>query len=742
MKANMLGAFPAGIQLSTITVICIISHIGSIACADWESDANARIEQIRKRDALITVVDSQGEPVLNLNVKIDQIKHRFAFGTALAYSPLSSNSNYRNFVLDHFEWAVCENESKWPANEGSRDSVNYSQADYMYNWCSGNGITMRGHTLLWEQTSMVQTWVQNLPYAAYPASSELLDEVNERIDSAVDHFRNKFVHWDVDNEMLPTSSGYQFYNRLGEAGRVHMFQRANSVNPDCMFFMNEYSGNSFGGYDGWTYRDRANSLIASGAPIEGLGIQGHVSSPFNPQLYYSNVLGPLNEVGLPIFVTEFDVEQANVSQRADDLENFYRICFSHPAVEGILMWGFWQNAIWRSDAYIVNSDWTINEAGLRYEALLDEWTTKESGIIDADGNIDFRGFHGTYTVTLTSPGHTPEVHTIILNPGATPAVFEIETALPSPLPDTIAPDAPTGLTAAPGEGRVTLNWNDNIENDLDSYAVYRSITQGSGYGLLASGIETSDYIDTAVSNGTTYYYVVTAQDFWSNESGDSNEDSATPALSGDQDPYPGPAAHAIPGRIEAENYDTGGEGIAFHDTDTTNEGGDYRTDGVDVEVCGEGGYNVGWIASGEWLEYTIDVAATGSYDIELRVASESNDGNLHIEFDGIDVTGTISFAATVGWQTYISVFANDVHLTEGLHIMRISMDTTYFNINWLDFTPIPYGDFTGNGIVNSDDLPGFFEIWLSSDCGDLDLNDDCVINLAEFAELAARWLDD
>ena len=157
---------------------------------------------------------------------------------------------------------------------------------------------------------------------------------------------------------------------------------------------------------------------------------------------------------------------------------------------------------------------------------------------------------------------------------------------------------------------------------------------------------------------------------------------------------------------------------------------------VSQKECGEGGYNVGWIASGEWLEYTVSVAMTGNYDIEARVASELGGGIFHIEFEGIDVTEEVS------WQTYTSIFVNDVSLTAGDHIMRISMDADYFNINWLDFTTIPYGDFTGNGIVNSNDLRGFFEIWLTSDCGDLDLNDDCVINLVEFAEFAKNWLDE
>jgi GH35 family endo-1,4-beta-xylanase len=725
----------AGIQLFATAMILCILFSGSNVFADWESDANARIEQIRKRNAQITVVDSLGNPVPGLYVQISQIKHRFAFGTCIASSRMSNNS-YKNFILDHFEWAVCENEAKWEWNEPSRDSVSYSDADIIYNWCAANDITMRGHCLFWEQPGHVQTWVQNLPYATYPNSSQLLDEVDERIDSAVNHFKNKYVHWDVNNEMLSDD----FYSRLGEAGRVHMYQAANAIDPACKFFANEYAGNSFGGYDGWTYRNRLNSLIGMGAPVEGIGIQGHMASPVDAQRYYDDVLEPLAEVGLPIFVTEFDVQQANVTQRANDLENFFRICFSHPSVEGIIMWGFWEDSQWRTDAYIVDSNWNINQAGLRYEALLDEWTTTDSGVGDDNGEVDVRGFHGTYEITLSVPGEPAEVHTIELEPGTGTALFELETALESPEPDTTPPAAPTGLSAAAGSGIVYLTWNANTENDLDGYNVYRSTTSGSEYSRIAERLEGPAYTDDAVSNGTTYYYVVTALDFSANESGYSNEDDAAPEFGTGQNPYPGPAAYSIPGRIEAENYDLGGEGVAFHDTDTNNEGGDYRSDGVDVETCGEGGYNVGWIQTGEWLEYTVDVALTGTYDIELRVASDSGGGDLHIEFDGNDVTGTLSFAPTGGWQNYISIYADDVYLTRGLHIMRIAMDATYFNINWLEFTggPALYGDFDENGIVNIDDLPSFMQYWFVDDC-DWDLNGNCRVDLYEFSVLSQNW---
>ncbi len=399
---------------------------------DWESDANSRIEQNRKRNAQITILNQNSDPVPGLTIQIEQVKHRFAFGTCIAYSPLNTNANYRNYILNHFEWAVCENESKWPANEPSRDNETYTQSDYIYNWCNTNGIKMRGHCLFWEQTSMVPSWVQSL------GCSDMQTEVNERIDSAAAHFTNKFHHWDVDNEMLNND----FYGScLGEQGRANMFIRAHQVDPNCKLFMNEYNGNSFGSYTSSAYVSRTLNLISLGAPIHGIGLQGHVNSPFNPESYWTNVLEPIRTgLGLPIWVTEYDSSTTNVTQRADDLENFYRICFSHPSVEGILMWGFWDGAQWRDNAQLVETDWTINAAGLRYEAVLNEWTTHDSNSSNIAGNVNFRGFHGTYEITISAPGQSPEVHQIELEPGTTTAQFNLLTDLHTPEPDFNAPN--------------------------------------------------------------------------------------------------------------------------------------------------------------------------------------------------------------------------------------------------------------------------------------------------------------
>jgi len=99
--------------------------------------------------------------------------------------------------------------------------------------------------------------------------------------------------------------------------------------------------------------------------------------------------------------------------------------------------------------------------------------------------------------------------------------------------DTTPPSAPSGLNTTSGDQQVSLDWNDNSESDLNGYNVYRSTTSGSGYSKINTAlVSNSDYTDNSVSNGTTYYYVVTAEDNSANESGNSAESSATPSGSG------------------------------------------------------------------------------------------------------------------------------------------------------------------------------------------------------------------
>lgn len=170
-------------------------------------------------------------------------------------------------------------------------------------------------------------------------------------------------------------------------------------------------------------------------------------------------------------------------------------------------------------------------------------------------------------------------------------------------------------------------------------------------------------------------------------------------------PYNG-TPQAIPGQLEAEAYDLGGEGIAYHD-DTTRSGdvGFRPDDAVDSEGTGEGGYNVGYIAAGEWLEYTVNVTQAGAYFIDVRVASPYTGKSLHIDLDDQNISGTVAIPNTTGWQTYQTVSVTTPPLTTGTHIVRVTMDTDGFNLNYLNFRYKP----TGSTPYVTTTIPGTIE---------------------------------
>jgi carbohydrate binding protein with CBM6 domain/calcineurin-like phosphoesterase family protein/purple acid phosphatase-like protein len=137
-------------------------------------------------------------------------------------------------------------------------------------------------------------------------------------------------------------------------------------------------------------------------------------------------------------------------------------------------------------------------------------------------------------------------------------------------------------------------------------------------------------------------------------------------------PYGGTAV-ALPGTIEAENFDEGGASVAYFDTTAGNRGGAYRQTDVDIEGTTDagGGWNIGWVRAGEWLQYTADVSATGTYALELRVASASTGGTLRVEVDGVDVTGTLSMPNTGGWQAWRTIRKDGIVLQAGLRRIRL-----------------------------------------------------------------------
>lgn len=154
-----------------------------------------------------------------------------------------------------------------------------------------------------------------------------------------------------------------------------------------------------------------------------------------------------------------------------------------------------------------------------------------------------------------------------------------------------------------------------------------------------------------------------------------------------QTPYPGPTIPSIPSILEVENYDNGGEGIAYHDNVAGNNGNVYRSNDADIQARSNAsnGFEVFNASAGEWLEYAVNVPFARKYDIGVRYASEFNNGKFRIQDCGndpnnqlcsspVELTGQVTLASTGNWNNFRVAITRGVQLSSGTHVLRLKMD--------------------------------------------------------------------
>ncbi|MBB3697814.1 carbohydrate-binding protein [Flammeovirga yaeyamensis] len=170
-----------------------------------------------------------------------------------------------------------------------------------------------------------------------------------------------------------------------------------------------------------------------------------------------------------------------------------------------------------------------------------------------------------------------------------------------------------------------------------------------------------------------------------------------------QSPYNG-SAFQIPGKIPAAEYDFGGQNVAYYDKSSGNAGGAFRDDDVDIGYNNQGGYDIGWIEDGEWLEYSVNITQSGNYKVTTTVASQVS-GTKSFELNVNNQTINFSFDDDSGWQSYVDITSEEVYLNSGNYIMRFKANSYSFNVHEFDFVLS-----TGGGNECSQNLlnnPGF-----------------------------------
>ena len=353
------------------------------------------------------------------NVTVEQLRHEFWFGAAIANGfvdgSMSQNDvqQYDEKFRQNFNSAVTENAVKWLSMERERGKVNYATVDAMLAWTDKHNIPLRGHNLFWGIPKFVQPWLKEM------SDDELRSTLQQRAETITRRYKGRFAEYDLNNEMV---HGNFYEDRLGNDITKLMAQWAHNGDPDAKLFLNDYDITT--GKKLPEYMAQIRTLLKQGVPIAGIGVQGHLHTDTFDRGELKRSLDSLAVFKLPIRITEFNIPgqrsryhteriltmtPEEEALKAKELVDFYRICFAHPAVEGILMWGFWEGANWIPVSSLYKRDWTPTPAANAYHDLIyNTWWTKGAGAANKNGSYSTRAFYGKYRVTVN--GRSKEVN--------------------------------------------------------------------------------------------------------------------------------------------------------------------------------------------------------------------------------------------------------------------------------------------------------------------------------------------
>lgn len=379
------------------------TYAGMEPNAAWRKEAEARIEKIRKGDLTVKVVGRDGRPVRDAQVTVRMTRHTFPFGSAVAAEMLLGEGpdadKYREMVPRLFNRVVMENDLKWPNWEENRE-----RALKGVSWLRSNGVQVRGHNLVWPSWRYSP---RDLP-TLKDDKAALAKRVRDHIVDEVTATRGTLVEWDVVNEPF---DNHDILDVLGRDALIEWFRLARATDAAPRLFLNDYpplDGADTGNAHLEHFYATIKYLKDNGAPIQGIGFQGHFGGGVIPPTRLLSGLDRFSAFGLPIAITEFDINTTDENLQAAYMRDFMTAVFSHPSVNGIIMWGFWEGRHWLPDAALWNRDWSIRPHGQVWMDLVHKaWWTNADGKTDRRGEFKTRGFLGDYEITArTADGKT------------------------------------------------------------------------------------------------------------------------------------------------------------------------------------------------------------------------------------------------------------------------------------------------------------------------------------------------
>ncbi|KAJ8529999.1 hypothetical protein K7X08_036834 [Anisodus acutangulus] len=370
--------------------------VKSFSQEEWTSHQNQtgrnKTYQVRKSKVAIQVVDSQGKPLPNATIALVQGRANFPFGVAINRNILN-NKAYQDWFFSRFKFTVFEDEMKWYSTETSQGKIDYSTSDAMVKLCKSNGVSIRGHNILWDDPKFQPNWVSSL------SPQQLSAAAGKRIGSVIAKYKGQVIHWDVVNENLHFNF---FEGKLGPNASAIFYRLAAQFDNKTPLFLNDYNtieDQRDGESSPRNYLNKIRQLRMGYRGPLGIGLEGHFVTPSQP--YIRAAIDTLASARLPVWITELDVQSS--PNQAQFLDQIIKEVVGHPAVQGLIIWSAWKpTGCYRmclTDNNFINLP-TGNvvdkaRATLSHEGLV--------GSTNAEGYFETSLFHGDYKAIVTHP---------------------------------------------------------------------------------------------------------------------------------------------------------------------------------------------------------------------------------------------------------------------------------------------------------------------------------------------------
>ncbi|MGW8063741.1 endo-1,4-beta-xylanase [Streptomyces ziwulingensis] len=265
-----------------------------------------------------------------------------SFGAAVAANHLDE-AGYTATLNREFTSATPENEMKWDATEPTRGTFTFAAADQVVNHARGQGMDVRGHTLVWH--SQLPPWVGGL------GAADLRTAMNDHINRVMGHYKGRIHSWDVVNEAFQDGgSGARrsspFQDKLGDGFIEEAFRTARAADPAAKLCYNDYNTDGVNAKSTAVYR-MVQDFRSRGVPIDCVGFQGHFNGNSPVPADFQANLQRFADLGVDVQITELDIEGSGTAQ-ADSYARVVTACLAVDRCTGITVWGVTDRYSWRS----------------------------------------------------------------------------------------------------------------------------------------------------------------------------------------------------------------------------------------------------------------------------------------------------------------------------------------------------------------------------------------------------------